>query len=345
MNMFQLFRQIAVPVIMRIMIIAAPAAAITLTAGEQQSSVPPISQGDSVFVRGIATGHPANGLQVWLIGNNYAKVTTVSVNADNSYEYELKRADTQNLAPGQYFVLVQHPMMNGEFDIVYNAGTGEVINQQMINTGTGTGTVLFRLTGAGSLQGPAAAAALVGAVASQNIDDSITTVSFYVQPAGAFIDPIGDRVAGDRFTITGSTNLAAGDDLLVEVYSSSFQPTTKAQSGEFSGTSGMVKVQQGSAGYNRWSFDIDTAGWRPDEYIVSVSAVLQNVKGSTTFTLTEQQAPAAAAPAGTRAAPNLPVTVATTRAAPVATTQKASLPVAVIPAGALTALILFRRAL
>ena len=69
------------------------------------------------MVNGIATGHPRNGLQVWLVGTNYVKIDSVPVNADNSFSYELKPADTRNLAPGQYMVLIQHPMMNGEFDI------------------------------------------------------------------------------------------------------------------------------------------------------------------------------------------------------------------------------------
>ena len=43
--------------------------------------------------------------------------------------YELKSVDTQTLAPGQYFVLVQHPMMNAEFDIYYDSSTGSVINR------------------------------------------------------------------------------------------------------------------------------------------------------------------------------------------------------------------------
>ena len=59
------------------------------------------------------------------------KISTVYTNADNTYEYELKPADTQSLAPGQYFVLVQHPMMNGVFDIYYDGSTGSVINRQL----------------------------------------------------------------------------------------------------------------------------------------------------------------------------------------------------------------------
>ena len=56
------------------------------------------------------------------------------------------------------------------------------------------------------------------------------------------IDPIADHYVGDRFTITGTTNLAADDQILVEVYSSTFTPTQKSQSGEFSGATGTVKV-------------------------------------------------------------------------------------------------------
>lgn len=54
------------------------------------------------------------------------------------------------------------------------------------------------------------------------------------------IDPVPTHRAGDRFAITGTTNLSAGEELLVQVYSSSFKPTMKSQSGEFSGASGTI---------------------------------------------------------------------------------------------------------
>jgi hypothetical protein len=218
-----------------LMAIIFPVTSLTLTAGEQQQVTPVITKGDPVVIRGIATGHPYQGLQVWILGNNYARVSTASVNPDNFYQFELTGQETQNLASGQYFVLIQHPMMNGEFDIVYNAGTGQVINRQR-----GGGMAIFSLTGAGSLQGPQAAEALLSAVKDPDTDDSFTTASFYVEPPHAFIDPVGDYAVGDRFAIGGSTNLAAGDDLLIEVYSSSFYPTTKEATGEFSGVTGMV---------------------------------------------------------------------------------------------------------
>jgi hypothetical protein len=305
-----------------ILIAISPVMALTLNAGESQTSTPTIAQGDSVFIDGVATGHPQPGLQVWLIGNNYARVTTISVQSDNSFEYELKPEDTQNIAAGQYFVLIQHPMMNGQFDISYNAGTGQVINQQLNG-----GTVMFILTGPGSLQGSDSAAALISAVNSQNIDDTFTTVTLFVDVPSALIDPIGERFVGEKFTISGTTNLAADDDLLVEVYSSSFVPTEKGQSGEFSGTTGMVKVKPGDGRNNHWSFDVDASTFKPDEYTVRVSAAKLSVTGSTTFTVVPWQIQTPTPTTIVMAATTLPATVATDTPATSPTTQVTPLPI------------------
>ena len=67
-----------------------------------QASVPGTSNGDPVDVHGIATGHPQNGLMVWVVGYNYLKISNIQVNSDNTYSYEMKSADTANLASGEY---------------------------------------------------------------------------------------------------------------------------------------------------------------------------------------------------------------------------------------------------
>ncbi|HOX36008.1 MAG TPA: hypothetical protein P5217_05130 [Methanoregulaceae archaeon] len=273
------FRRSVLIVAALLVFLAGTVGALTLSMDSPPSSTPATSKGDPVTIRGTATGQPAGGLQVWVIGNNYAMVDAVSVNADDSFSYELKSSVTANLAQGQYFVLIQHPMMNGEFDVGYNAARGEV-------TSVPDGTTLFKLTGSGRLPASDAASALVGGVASQNIDDSFSAVSFVISPPTTAINPVGDHVVGDAFVIAGTTNLAAGDALMVDVVSSSFKPTSKTQSGEFTGASGTVYVQRGT-GYNRWSFPVDTDAWKPDEYIVTVSAVLQDATASTTFVLRE----------------------------------------------------------
>ncbi|MDO9324766.1 MAG: DUF4349 domain-containing protein [Methanoregula sp.] len=60
------------------------------------------------------------------------------------------------------------------------------------------------------------------------------------------IDPISDRFVGEKFSITGRTNLPEAAEMLVQVYSSSFKPTQKSQSGEFSGATGTVRASDSS---------------------------------------------------------------------------------------------------
>jgi hypothetical protein len=268
-----------------VLLIIAPVTAISLSPGSSFAGAPTIANGDPVYIHGIATGQPSAGLQVWLIGYNYVKIATVFTNADNTYEYELKSADTQLLAPGQYFVLVQHPMENGVFDIYYDASTGSIFNRQL-----GTGTSIFQLTGTGSLQKPDGANALMRAINSQNLDDTFATTSFIIGNPTALINPIGDHAVGDRFTINGSTNLAVGNNLNIEIISSSFKPTQKVQGAEFSGSTGTVKVEPGTKGFNHWSFDVDASTFKPDEYSVTVSGETIDVTSSTTFNIVEKSA-------------------------------------------------------
>ncbi len=312
-------------------ILVAPAGAIEIPPVGSASGIPTIANGDTVYIHGIATGQPRLGLQLWIVGHNYLKVTTLPVNSDDTYLYELKPADTRNLASGQYFFVVQHPMINGVFDVVYDPASGEIINKQLNG---GKGLAIFKISGAGSLQGPDSAQALVDAISSQNIDDTFATYSFYISPPQAFINPIGDHYVGDKFTITGSTNLAVDDELMVEVVSSSFKPTEKSQSGEFSGTSGTVKVVPGTGGYNRWSFDVDATGFKPDEYIVTVSAILQDVTASTYFNIINRPPPTETTVTTVPVTTVLPTT--TIPATTVPTTQRSPVPV-VISLGALAA--------
>ena len=301
------------------LLIIPPIAAISLSPGSSFAGAPTIANGDPVYIHGTATGHPSNGLQVWLIGYNYVKITTVTTNADNTYEYELKSADTQSLAPGQYFVLVQHPMMNGVFDIYYDSSTGRVINQQL-----GTGTSIFQLTGTGSLQKTDGANALMQAINSQNLDDTFATTSFIIGNPTAFINPIGDHAVGDKFTIQGSTNLAVGNNLMIEIISSSFKPTQKVQGDEFSGSAGTVKVEPGTNGFNRWSFDVDASTFKPDEYSVKVSGTTIEVTGSTTFTIVEKL-PTTVKTSSPETIVLTTIPITTTPPTPLTTTQKSPL--------------------
>ena len=139
----------------------------------------------------------------------------------------------------------------------------------------------------GSLQGSDAAEALVQALNNPSVDDTYTKLQFLVEVPKITVLPVGEKQVGDKFTISGTTNLAVDDEILVEVTSSSFKPTDKTQSGEFSGATGTVKVVKGTDGLNTWSFPVDAAAFKPDEYIVQASGITVNAQTSTLFNVVE----------------------------------------------------------
>jgi len=92
---------------------------------------------------------------------------------------------------------------------------------------------------------------------------------------------------GNVVTLMGNTNLAAGDQLQVEIISASFTPMPKGQESGFSGISGTVTVIPGTP-LNTWTFTFDTTGFRPDEYLVRVESVDVGVIETGSFRLVER---------------------------------------------------------
>jgi PGF-CTERM protein len=247
-----------------------------------------VAQGDPIYITGTAQGQPTAGVAIWILGKNYAFYGTQSVNSDASFSYELQGAVTQGLYTGQYFVVVQHPMENGIFDVwpsVALNGVGATALPLAANvpgpawvftsnpSNPAAPTNDFTVYGTGALQGANAAEALVEAINSPNVDDTYTKLQFLVETPVITVNPIGDHAVGDKFTVTGTTNLAVGDNVLFTIYSSSFQPVNKAASSGFSGASGTVQVTQGTNGLNAVSFDVDASTFKPDEYLVTAQSV------------------------------------------------------------------------
>lgn len=274
-----------------------------------------VAQGDPIKIIGTAEGEPSPGIQVWVLGKNYYNVKSQSVNSDASFLYEIKGSTTKELATGQYFVVVQHPMQNDKFDIV--TSTEADYHVWVKNLQLNNGMKIFKLGGSGSLQGSDAAQALIEAISDPNVDDTYTKFQFLVETPYIYITPITDKHIGDKFTISAQTNLAIDDEVLMEVYSSSFTPTQKSQSGEFSGATGTIKVEKGDSGLNKLTFEVDSASFKSDEYIVKAQAVVQDGTGSALFNVLD---------AGAVIATPTPVATATSVATPVVVTA-ASTPI------------------
>jgi len=86
------------------------------------------------------------------------------------------------------------------------------------------------------------------------------------------VDPVGDKNVGDAFTITGTTNLPAGTEILAEVYPSVYEDQTGTGSGEFTGATGSITVSGGPGSTNTWEFHLDTSTFKPMEYLVTISS-------------------------------------------------------------------------
>jgi PGF-CTERM protein len=284
-----------------------------------QASQSTVAQGDKLYVRGVAEGQPSPGVAIWIMGKNYVNYNTESVNSDGTFEYEIDGAITSSLTSGQYFVVVQHPMYNDKFD-VYPKSDGGYPWRYVVGPYPNLSNpenIIFTLQGPGSLQGSDAANALTVALDNPSVDDTYTKLQFLIEVPEIKIVPVTQKVVGDKFNLQGTTNLAVDDELLVEIYSSSFGPTPKETSGEFSGVSGTVKVVPGTEGFNTWSFPVDTTTFKPDEYIVQVSAIgletAQDVTATTLFNVVEfvpTTVPTTAPP--TTVPTTMPTTVPTT---------------------------------
>lgn len=149
------------------------------------------------------------------------------------------------------------------------------------------------------------------------------------------IEEIGTVTAGETVTIGGTTNLAPGNRLLITVTPVGFAPTNKSVP---SGVGGTAVVEGGDAAAKTWSFAVDTTGFEPGEYIVTVEWVEGDATASTTFTVVEA---AAVTPTATPTATTPPTTAATT--IPTPTTAGPVLPVAAGLAAALAGYLVRRR--
>ena len=85
------------------------------------------------------------------------------------------------------------------------------------------------------------------------------------------LDPVTDHVAGEKFDLTGTTNLKRGEILSVLVYQSPPSPNKKMPS-EFTDVRGSVVVQMGDCNANTWSYSDNLTTLRPSLYTIDVTA-------------------------------------------------------------------------
>jgi hypothetical protein len=219
-----------------------------------------LTRGDDYQIAGTATGDP-DAVRIWIFGKNYygkpgeLYVRTETVESDGSFEYTLTGAETSDLAKGQYYVIIQHPVTNG-FDVIAD---GTMIR--------GPGIVSVDLC---HLQAFDAATALINALDSPTVDDIYIKVTFTVGDSWIRIDGIGDQTYGEAFTVTGMTDYPAGTALTYRITSK--EDGVTVLSGE------TVVAENGD-----WSFEVDTTVIGPGVFTIRVVSLDGQVSTTALF--------------------------------------------------------------
>jgi hypothetical protein len=122
-------------------------------------------------------------------------------------------------------------------------------------------------------EGPFATSTLVVLEATS---DRLTSAAPDKSPCRSItIDPFPDRTANRSYTITGTTSLPPGTELLFTVFPAEFDvsvnPGINGLSGSISGAEGTIEVSRGTGDTVPWAAEIDISKFPQGEYLVNIS--------------------------------------------------------------------------
>jgi len=256
-----------------------------LTATAASSTV---AQGDKIKITG--TAEAATQVMYYIFGTNKFASGTISVNDDGSYSKEIA---TDNFAAGQYFVVIQHPMYDGWFNIgPVAAFTGFDITENTLGPYTAGTTILFNTE---ERQSANAAEALCVAMDSQNIDDIYVKLTFIVAQPTITLNPVSDVTKGSALKVSGTTNLKEGTVITVDILSTAFTAVDKTTVSSASFITLTTKAVKGADGVNTWEVTFDTTGLNVDTY--TIRALTDDLSTSTTVKVLEKPTATATATA------------------------------------------------
>ena len=297
------------------------------------SSTSIVIQDENLVVKGVA--ETASQVRYYIFGNNKHYSDTVDVGRNGNFVIDKTLAKTE-FDTGKYFMVIQHPMYDGHFNVAAGKSGGEDV-VALNTTGDAAykdtdGTwkidnksqILFSLN---ERQSSNAAQALCDAIDSENIDDIYAKCSFELKADATTVDPIPSEVTrGMPFTVSGTAARVDGTSISVELLSTTFSPESK-----YSATSASFVTMITYPGADgKWAVTFDTSGLNIDTYNISVSANAVKVHQAVIRVAEGTAAPAA------QEIPAAPTAAAATPTPTPAPTKNASTPgfgAAVILAG------------
>ena len=241
-----------------------------------------IVEAPEVIVQGekaefIINAEAATAVKFYIFGTNYffdGGKDGADKDTTNQFTLKLSEDNTsaKNMSTGQYFAVFQHPMYDGDFNIMVNDTTfylntsGNAVDNSWTPK-NGASTKLFNVY---DRQTANAAQALCDALDSQNIDDMYVKYSFFVvgEDASFTISEIPSTIAqGETLTISGVSTAAAGDTVKVEMLSTAFAAVPK----ETVGSAAFIVVTTDVAEDGTWEVTLDTSDLNVDEYSLKVA--------------------------------------------------------------------------
>ena len=273
---------------------------------ELSSSV--VAQDSKLTISG--TAEAAEFVKYYIFGNNKFQSSNIAVDDDGTFEKELA-IDAAAFATGQYFVVVQHPMYDTFFNIgpiFINTTTGLIVSSvneeatvgnkisadivlnttAAYNAGLNVGDAVPKasiLFNTGERQSSNAAEALCQALDTQNIDDLYVKATFVVAQPTATINPVDDVAKGAKLVVSGTSNMAPGTLVTVEMLSTAFAAIPKESVNSASFITLTTKVQDDGT----WEVTFDTTGLNVDEY--TIGATVDDIKTPTVVVKVLESAP------------------------------------------------------
>jgi hypothetical protein len=236
------------------------------------------AKGDPITITGTAEGVLYHEIIIWIFGEKDTVVDRITVNLDASYIYEIPRNISKKLEEGQYFAIIQHPMLDDEFSVYFDDQ-----KQNVLSDTPNKGTRLFLLSGESSSHGYEAIKMLISALNNPTIDDEFIRMAFIIEPPKIHFNPIDDKKQGETFVVTALTNLRVNDEIFMDVFSSNGTSQGVRKAKPFSIGKGSLRVIKGDEGINKITFEINTTSIPPGEYLIKASAMDIDISSSTSF--------------------------------------------------------------
>ena len=208
----------------------------------------------------------------YIFGTNFFKYATTEENAEgedgediqNQFVFTIKGENTENMSLGQYFVVIQHPMYDGKFQVEGDANNAD--NWTIVGA-NGASIVPINVK---ERQTANAAQALCDALDIQTIDDMYVKYSFFIvdeDETSTMSELPTEVVKGETIVISGVDTANDGATVTAQMLSTAFAAVPK----ETTGSAAFIVVSTKIAEDGTWELTLDTSDLNVDEYSLSVA--------------------------------------------------------------------------